>query len=74
MKAILEFSLPEDKDYFESACHAMDYKIALSDIWSELRSLAKYSDLSQFKTPSDLLEYMRVRYCEILKENEINVD
>lgn len=45
MKAIIEFSLPEEKHEHEIALKAMDYQLALSDFDEYLRNKIKYEPL-----------------------------
>ena len=42
MKATLEFTLPDEREEFETAVHAQDYAGALHDVREALRSKAKY--------------------------------
>lgn len=44
MKGILRFDLPEERDEFETAVHAVDWKVAVTDIVDELRRRLKYCD------------------------------
>ena len=46
MKAILEFSLPEDQDEYEIYNRAMDTSIAIDNFNNALRGLIKYDDFS----------------------------
>lgn len=74
MKALLEFNLPEDDSYFLYASKATELKLALDDIWQELRKLSKYSDLSEFKDKEALLEHIKEKYCEARESNGVNFD
>jgi len=47
MKAILEFNLPEDEDYFEVARYAYSYRHALSEFSLWLREQRKYTDMTE---------------------------
>ena len=42
MKAILEFDLPEDKEWFEAASKAVDWSILAWDIDQYIRNRLKY--------------------------------
>lgn len=69
MKAILEFSLPEDREDFNMARQASALSVALEDIQTYLRALHKYSDLSKEK--QELLEEIRTKFFEIISELDI---
>lgn len=47
MKAILEFTLPEEQANHEDALNGGSYKAILQDMDNHLRSLIKYGDLSE---------------------------
>jgi hypothetical protein len=44
MKAILKFNLPEDRIEFKLAQKGSDYRFALMELDSKLRSIVKYYD------------------------------
>ena len=54
MKAVLEFNLPEDKDDFELASHALKLYCAITDIDNVARDVLKYG-----KDATDALEEIR---------------
>lgn len=70
MKAILEFSLPEEQEEFENAQKGACYRGQLDEIADTLRRLRKYSDISQ-KKPEELLEEITTKFYEITKENYV---
>lgn len=72
MKATLEFDLLEEQSCFDAALRGGAYKAALDEIWNELRRLSKYSDLSEFSETSFLLDHIKEKYIEIMKDYEIN--
>ena len=47
MRAILEFKLPEEETDYKLCIRANDLMLALSDIKQEIRTLRKYTDLSE---------------------------
>ena len=47
MKAILEFNLPDDEDYYYNAKNANKYNSALYDIKNFIRSKMKYTELTE---------------------------
>ena len=44
MRAIIEFTLPEEQDEFDTYRRAMDYAIVLEDLDQYLRSQVKYTE------------------------------
>lgn len=44
MKAILEFTLPEEQEEYETAANAHYYRAALQEIRQYLRNLVKHGD------------------------------
>lgn len=67
--ATLRFKIPDEKEEFEMACHAIDYKIAIDDFKEKLRGLLKYSN--EPKIDDFTLEYIRDEFFSILTENNI---
>lgn len=70
MEAILKFNLETEREEFETAVHARDYKCALSDILEELRRARKYQETTEEqakiitaieKATYDILEAWEVR-------------
>lgn len=47
MKAILEFSLPEEREEFETAMHASDCSLVLWHLTQHLRDKRKHAVLSE---------------------------
>lgn len=69
-KAILEFSLPEEKEEFQIAVNAMSYKCALDDVYQQIfRRRIKYEELD--KNTFELIETMKKEYFKILDNYEI---
>lgn len=44
--ATLTFQLPEESEDFESATSGSAYRAALGDVWNNIRSKTKYSELT----------------------------
>ena len=44
MRAIIEFTLPEEQDEFDTYRRAMDYAIVLEDLDQYLRAQVKYTE------------------------------
>jgi hypothetical protein len=57
MKAILEFNLPEDQQYYDACSHGMDWALVAWELDQELRKLLKYGN--DFKSIDDALESVR---------------
>ena len=72
MKATLKYNLPDDQFEFDSAVKSMKMFFALIEIKDELRSIWKYEDLKENQFA--MVERIREKFFEILKENEINLD
>lgn len=66
-KAILEFSLPDEKPEFEQAVKGAHYDYALHELDQHLRARLKYEDLSE--EVREALEKVREKLWE-LKNNE----
>lgn len=72
MKAILEFSLPEDKWEHDAAVSAADMRIALCDLDTYCRTLAKHGDLTPEQ--EDVAQKIRDYLHELLAERSIPLD
>jgi len=72
MKVKLEYNLPDDQFEFESAVKSMKMWHSLTEIKDELRSIWKYEELKE--NQFEMVERIREKFFEILKENEINLD
>lgn len=72
MKAIFEFTLPEEIEEFERFNQANDMSSALSEFANYMRSMSKYDD-SLNESQYDLLEKLREKYYEILNDNKIEI-
>lgn len=72
MKGILEFNLPEDREEFEEAQNGWKYKGCLTQLSEYLRKKYKHVDPIN-ESYSNELESVRIRFLEILRENEVNL-
>ena len=74
MKAILEFNLPDDQEYFTLANNGLNFWRVLYDLDQELRAKTKYApdDLSQDKY--DSYNEIRDRLHELMSENNVNLN
>lgn len=71
MIGILKFKLPEERDEFEVAQKAADYKIALFELDQWLRSRIKYHDLST--EHQDILQSVRDELHRITVDSGLDV-
>lgn len=71
MKATLEFELPEEREEFSLAQRGADWKYAMADFVSWVRSQLKHADLSveELKT----MDVVWNKVWEVLKERELNL-
>jgi len=74
MKAILEFNLPDDQEYFTLANNGLNFWRVLYDLDQELRAKTKYApdDLPQDKY--DSYNEIRDRLHELMSENNVNLN
>ena len=74
-KAILEFNLsdPEEKDAFELATKALNYKIALYDLYTFLRQKTKYEcdnmPTEEYEAYQKVIDFMS----DILDEGKVDI-
>ena len=68
MKAILEYSIPEEADEFEMAMNAGAVGAALHEFSEHLRSLIKYPEGKVTKAQLDERERIRETFYEIMGE------
>jgi hypothetical protein len=69
MKAILEFSLPEDREDFVMADSGSDLYAAISEYSNRLRGMYKHENIGVIKTFD-----ARQLLFDILREYNINID
>lgn len=69
MRAVLEFQLPEEQDEFERAARATAHYLALIDLSSFLRSMCKYTDLSDEQ--SQAYEAVRAEFYAIINAHRL---
>lgn len=63
-KGILEFTLPEEQDEFNTAVHASEYRAIIEDILNKTRNDLKHGSLT--KATQDYLDKMRDEIYESL--------
>ena len=66
MKAILIFSLPEDREEHEAAVHGMEWKIVCEDMDNQLRSWLKHGN--EFTSIDEALETTRAQLQNFMLE------
>ena len=70
MKAILEFDLPEDKEWFEAASKAVDWSILAWDIDQYIRNRLKYqTEKLDTSSANKELELLRNELHELMEDN-----
>lgn len=78
MKAILEFQLPEDSEYFECASKATDLYFVLWDLDQYLRATIKYNpdEGPKSKTEEQLQAYQEIRdhLRELMEEKRVDFE
>lgn len=72
MKAILEFSLPEDDDALTDARQGSDWRCAMDDLLNYLRSQIKHGEhtAEEYRT----FERVRERVVEILDDRGLYIE
>jgi hypothetical protein len=72
MKAILEFTLPEDQNEFETCSNAKHVLIALWDFRQDMRQWLKHGH--EFKNADDALEKINDAFYEHFNELKIDLN
>lgn len=64
MKAVLEFNLPEEQDYFDLAQRGGAYESILHDIQQFIRKQIKYGEISEERRTalSDVMDILKEVY------------
>lgn len=73
MKSILEFSLPDDQEEFETAANAQKYRYVLSEFDSMLRRKIKYPAVDEPQVVLDSYEALRSLLHTLLKDENISL-
>ena len=71
MKAILEFSLPEEREEHEVAVHGMEWKIVCEDMDNQLRSWLKHGN--EFTSIDEALETVRTQLHNFMIERGLEL-
>ena len=72
MRAVLEFDLPDDRENFELASHAVDWFSVVHEMDEMLRSWIKYGH--EFQSADEALEEMRQRLWDGLENRGLTLD
>jgi len=74
MKAILEFNIPEDKQYFTVATNGLNFWHVLWDLDQSLRAKTKYAadDLPEDKY--NAYQEIRDELHELMSNHDVNLD
>jgi hypothetical protein len=73
MKAILEFTLPEEQAEFDCAVHGVKWMSAMWDLDQYLRKKIKYESEGMSEDTFKTIEECRERLHEILKEEGLKL-
>lgn len=71
MKAILEFSLPDDQEEYDLAVKAQDMMRSLNDVRNYLRAKSKYETEDEAKW--EAYNEVHQQFFEILNDNNIKL-
>lgn len=71
MKAVLEFSLPEEQAEFNAAVHASDTLYVLNQINERMRQILKYEEHSD--DVYDIVEKLRGELYEMCNSNKVEL-
>jgi hypothetical protein len=71
MKAILEFNLPDDQEYYELCNKAQDMYHALNDVRNYLRGKVKYEEMPADKW--ELCDEIYQEFYRLLEQNDIKL-
>jgi hypothetical protein len=74
MKAILEFDLPEDEQYFECASRAKDLYLVLWEMDEHLRAKLKYGDDNMSDETYKALDEARDHLRNLMDERRVNFE
>lgn len=72
MKAIIEYTLPDDMLEFKVASNAHGWWSVLYDLDQHLRSKTKWTDLTQEQY--DVYEEVKERLYELMQESKVSLD
>jgi hypothetical protein len=73
MKAILEFTLPEDQPEFNNAIKGGDWKHVCWEMAQYLRAQIKYAPDEMSQEKYDALEEVREEFNRIMNENNVDI-
>jgi hypothetical protein len=73
MKALLEFTLPEEKEEYITAVNGGAYKSILSSLDNELRNKVKYGSDSLTKEEEQAYRLVRQRIADLLLEENLEL-
>jgi hypothetical protein len=72
VKAILQFTLPEEQDEHRMALHGQDWALSMWDLEQELRKWLKYGH--EFASAEEALEAVRECLYQALDERHLSLD
>lgn len=74
MKATLEFTLPDDQIEFDVTVRALDWMLFASHMEDYLRNEWKYNEDKYTEEQYKVLEQIRERFYEILREDNLTLE
>ena len=72
MKAIIEFNLPEDQNYYDVANQSPRMLALLWDLSQQLRSWQKHGH--DFKDADDALDKIREEFYKLINGHDVNIE
>jgi len=69
-QATLTFTLPAERDEFETASRAGNMRSVLWDLDQQLRAWTKYDEPAEFKTPAQALDAARDLLYRLVEEHD----
>jgi hypothetical protein len=73
-KATITYTLPEERDQFETACNGHKFKRVISTLLDELRSEIKYNSKKRTKSQIKLLESYRQFIITEIYEHNLSIE
>lgn len=74
MRATLEFNLPNDQEEFEHAINGLKWKLFALHVEQYLREQYKYNEDVYTEDQRLMIEQIRNKFYEILKDDELILD
>ena len=72
-RATLEFNLPEEREEFDTAAKAMDYRLILSDYDEHLRQLVKYETEALSEETYAKVQELRDKLWDLIRVRNVSL-